>query len=483
MSILISKIETLFLEGSLEAICFAIIIYLTRKGTTILPLNDIKGFLECAVNASLEKITDFERKMKVLEVLTQQMLSAELARPSLFCVLLLKVRDAGPEERCGLDTVKGLNVEQEAIPNHSREEIDQNLRALQSKLGAPIADTDISLYSALKTNLISIDHSELTWRDPEANMIIADDSVLVKNLGQRQMQVFLEPRESMKCILPTSITSKCVEFSNNFNRADVSKVLRNVVHNKEWKEKESKLIKRTNHILGVLEGVWNNPAFASSEIRGTQSEGTYVTDIIVPLLRASLEDLPNGGIFLSTAERQSMASKARKSFGPNEERSTHKTPIGKKPDVMVMAKYGGKIFELAYVESSRILCTRSKREDDSVKLWREALDGISFVGVACRPTNNQFGIVGIQVAGEDLYLNILVKDASGIPRYFYVNQVEISFTKNTSWRVEPLIRLLLTLRNIMIVNQSLLIQALEQANTRPPRNATQSPTVIFPSHK
>ncbi|RHZ78714.1 hypothetical protein Glove_157g68 [Diversispora epigaea] len=257
-------------------------------------------------------------------------------------------------------------------------------------------------------------------------MIIADDSVLVKNLGQRQMQVFLEPRESMKCILPTSITSRCVEFSNNFNRADVSKVLRNVVHNKEWKEKESKLIKRTNHILGVLEGVWNNPAFASSEIRGTQSEGTYVTDIIVPLLRASLEDLPNGGIFLSTAERQSMASKARKSFGPNEERSTHKTPIGKKPDVMVMAKYGGKIFELAYVESSRILC------------------------VACRPTNNQFGIVGIQVAGEDLYLNILVKDASGILRYFHVDQVEIPFTKNTPWRVEPLILLLLTLRNIMI---------------------------------
>ncbi|RHZ58749.1 hypothetical protein Glove_368g11 [Diversispora epigaea] len=36
---------------------------------------------------------------------------------------------------------------------------------------------------------------------------------------------------------------------------------------------------------------------------------------------------------------------------------------------------------------------------------------------------------------------------------------------------------LLTLRNIMIVNQSLLIQALEQANSHPPRNSQQSPTV------
>ncbi|RHZ84087.1 hypothetical protein Glove_85g72 [Diversispora epigaea] len=396
MSILISKIETLFLEGSLETIYFVTIIYLTRKGTTILLLNDIKDFAERATEVIYKNIV-------------------------------------------GLDAVKGLSMEQEDTPDHSREEIDRNLRALQLKLGAPIANTDISLYNALKTNLNSIDRSELIWRDPETNIIIANDSVLIKNLGQRQMLVFLESRESMKCVLPTFITSRCIEFLNNFNRVNVPNALRNIVHNKEWKEERLKLIERTD-------------PFTTSEIRGTQSEGTYVMDIIVPLFRTSLEELPNGDIFLSTAERQSMTSKARKSLGSNEERSIHKIPIEKKPDVMVMAKYRDKIFELAYVESSRILCTRLKKEDDLVKLWRETLDGISFVGVAYRPTNNQFGIVGIQVAGEDLYLNILIKDASRIPRYFYIDQVEIPFTKNTPWRVEPLIHLLLTLRNIMIVN-------------------------------
>ncbi|RHZ89943.1 hypothetical protein Glove_9g205 [Diversispora epigaea] len=225
------------------------------------------------------------------------------------------------------------------------------------------------------------------------------------------MQVFLEPCKNMKCVFPTFITLKYVEFLNNFNRVDVPIMLRNIVHNKEEK-------------------IWNNLAFTTSEIQDTQSKETYVTNIIVPLLRASLEDLPNGNIFLSTAKQQSMTSKACKSFGLNEERPTHKTPIGKKLDVMVMAKYGGKIFELALVESSQILCTKSKREDDSVKLWRETLDNISFVDAVCKPTNNQFGIVGIQVAGEDLYLNILVKDTSGIPRYFHINQVEIPFTKN-----------------------------------------------------
>ncbi|CAG8598566.1 6451_t:CDS:2 [Ambispora gerdemannii] len=464
MSNLVSKIEALFLKGSLDAICSATVIYLTRKGTALQPLLLVKDLAERAVNSSLTKITDFDRRMRVLEVLPQQMLQ------SLFYILL--VRDASPEERCcqenfltmskvsatpncvqfysgkqkysimevgyksvvRLDAVKGLKTEQEPNLDRTREEIERNIRTLKSKLGSPMTDADISLYNARKTNLRSINLSELSWRDPEANMIISDDSTLVKNLRTRQKQLFLEP-------LPD--------------------VLMNIVHNKEWKEEDVKLLERTNRILSVLEGVWNNPAFATSEMRSSQSEGTYITDIVVTLLRAGLDDLPNGSI----------------------EKSSHssRVPIGKKPDVMVMEKCGGKIFELARVESSRVVCTNSKKEDDSIKLWRETLDGISLVGITCRPKSNQFGIVGIQVvAGEDLCLNVLVRDANGIPRYFHLIQAQIPFTKSTSWRVKPLIHLLLTLRNITIVNKSLLMQALKQANTRPPRNANPSPTVSSP---
>lgn len=114
-----------------------------------------------------------------------------------------------------------------------------------------------------------------------------------------------------------------------------------------------------------------------------------------------------------------------------------------------------------------------------MKLWREVLDGLSFVGAACRPENNQFGIVGIQVAGENLYLNVLIKDASGIPRYFHLGNAEIPFTNGTPWRVKPLVHLLLTLRNIIIVNRSLLMQALEHGSFHLPRNSD-SPTVSTP---
>ncbi|CAG8523019.1 10310_t:CDS:2, partial [Dentiscutata heterogama] len=143
-------------------------------------------------------------------------------------------------------------------------------------------------------------------------------------------------------------------------------------------------------------------------------------------------------------ERQSLASKARRNDG---------------------------------IECSCVFCSATKKEEDDIKLWRELLDGSSYINSACRPIHNQFGVVGIQVAGERIYLNVLMNDTNEIPRYFHL---DIPLTSDMSWRVEPLIRLLLTLRNIIIVNKSLLTQALEQAISHPPRNAHTSPTVSSP---
>ena len=56
----------------------------------------------------------------------------------------------------------------------------------------------------------------------------------------------------MKCVLPTSVISRCDEFVNNLNNIEVPDVLMNIVHNKEWKEEDVKLLERTNHILSVL---------------------------------------------------------------------------------------------------------------------------------------------------------------------------------------------------------------------------------------
>nr|CAG8575314.1 13639_t:CDS:10 [Entrophospora candida] len=76
-------------------------------------------------------------------------------------------------------------------------------------------------------------------------------------------------------------------------------------------------------------------------------------------------------------------------------------------------------------------------------------------------------------------LNVLVRDLGGIPRYFHLDHAEIPLSPHTL-HTKSLIRLLLTLRNVMIVNRSLLMQALEQASTHPPRNVNPSPTVSSP---
>ncbi|CAG8635230.1 11106_t:CDS:2 [Paraglomus brasilianum] len=109
---------------------------------------------------------------------------------------------------------------------------------------------------------------------------------------------------------------------------------------------------------------------------------------------------------------------------------------------MRLLKWGDKILELLYVESSRILCSNSKKTDDDVKLWRETLDGVSFVDALCRPVGNQFGIVGIQIAGTTMRLNVLMKDLGGIPRYFHLDNAEIPLSPHASntkaLQVDPL---------------------------------------------
>ncbi|RIA84643.1 hypothetical protein C1645_879801 [Glomus cerebriforme] len=65
-------------------------------------------------------------------------------------------------------------------------------------------------------------------------------------------------------------------------------------------------------IVYYVEGsnYWTNLAF-TSEFRKEQSEGTYVTDIIIPLIQAILKGLSFKQSFISIAECQNAASTNR----------------------------------------------------------------------------------------------------------------------------------------------------------------------------
>ncbi|KAF0388109.1 hypothetical protein F8M41_011131 [Gigaspora margarita] len=70
-----------------------------------------------------------------------------------------------------------------------------------------------------------------------------------------------------------------------------------LTHDKTWKENVFEFEKVAKRILSTLGEIWKNPAFETSMSRNEQSEVTYILDVIMPLLRATLRNLPNGYLF------------------------------------------------------------------------------------------------------------------------------------------------------------------------------------------
>ncbi|CAJ0905790.1 12575_t:CDS:1 [Entrophospora sp. SA101] len=133
---------------------------------------------------------------------------------------------------------------------------------------------------------------------------------------------------------------------------------------------------------------------------------------------------------------------------------------------MLISKESNKLYELMYAECLRIICTIQKEEADSMKLWRETNDGMYWALKGRRVENSQFGIVGVQVSGCKLRLNVLIRDSVEVHRYYNLRESEISIRySNDPSILEEFINTLLILRNILIVNMSLL------RSTRPRRSS------------
>lgn len=99
----------------------------------------------------------------------------------------------------------------------------------------------------------------------------------------------------------------------------------------------------------------------------------------------------------------------------------------------------------------------------------------------CKPEKNQFGIIGIQVAGTEIQLNVLIRGGLDIHRYYHLKkaQIPIHWSEQVLSTLPEFIELLLNLRNILIVNLSLLMQILTSKTHR----VEKSTTVSSPSEK
>ncbi|RGB30757.1 hypothetical protein C1646_764959 [Rhizophagus diaphanus] len=274
--------------------------------------------------------------------------------------------------------------------------------------------------------LVSAFNSEDAWGDPIASQVISDDSDIIKNLSTEAYQSFMKLAKQMQInSLPNIIQEKCNQFLNDYKEENLNLLCNKYKHNNTWIESNEKLCEITKEILNTLSNIWKNPAF-TSEFANIQSEGTYVTDVIIPLLHAILKDLIVGNVNLfSTAEKQN------------------------------------KLFELMFVECSRLICSNDKKEKNKIKLWREMNDGINYIYKKNRLDKDEFEILGIQIAGNKMHFNIIIRDTSEVNRLYHLYSTEIP-VQQTSDKVHLLefINVLLHIRNILTINISLLLNTL-----------------------
>ncbi|CAG8561942.1 14946_t:CDS:2 [Acaulospora morrowiae] len=83
-------------------------------------------------------------------------------------------------------------------------------------------------------------------------------------------------------------------------------------HDNAWKKSDNKLVVIAEKILNALNDAWKNHSFRPDFLESL-NEGTYTSNVILPAIRATLQDLPLGqSSFISSFEKQSNASADRK---------------------------------------------------------------------------------------------------------------------------------------------------------------------------
>ncbi|CAG8625089.1 9234_t:CDS:2 [Paraglomus brasilianum] len=225
----------------------------------------------------------------------------------------------------------------------STEEIETNLQKLKLNLGNSTAPYAKKLLKYLK----KIKPSDLSWRDPKASQVISSNSEIIRRLSEEaedEYNHFMEPVKCMEGTTPLRIKDVCNGFVMSYNNTMYEGVPIELSHG-NWDESEEDVVGIASGILNTIGSIWRNPAFGEKFTK-SQNEGTYVTDIIVPVMKASLEKLPiKSFAFVST-----IASKDRR----------------------------GKT---------------DKEENDWVKLWREMNDGMYWVHKGFTKMQSEFDLL------------------------------------------------------------------------------------------
>ena len=73
-------------------------------------------------------------------------------------------------------------------------------------------------------------------------------------------------------------------------------------------------------------------------------------------------------------------------------------------------------------------------------------DGMYWAYKGCKPDKDDFGIIGIQITGTEMHLNILIRDMDEIDRFYNLRTVKIPIQSTDGNTVFKFVETLLTIQ-------------------------------------
>ncbi|CAG8700729.1 23260_t:CDS:10, partial [Dentiscutata erythropus] len=286
-----------------------------------------------------------------------------------------------------------------------KEDAEENINKLQKILKHRIESKSVfnrstvsRLCSQLYKKLSNTDVEDLTYDNPLASGIICNESELTGILKMK-----LENNSDLKQSSENLVKSHQA-WKNRRNKIRFGN---NVDYGILFDERKD-IIKFARRISNTLDNAWRSQHYAMMASSLEQiNEGTYVAEVLAPLLTATFSELP----IPMMGEIESPSSKARKKSR------------GDKPDFMLRVKVGDKELELVNMETGRPESDWRKQISDHNRLAR---------------------------GGRYLSIHVFSKAKEGYYRFVKMRQTEIPLFESKPDQVFELMQLLLELRTAVI---------------------------------
>ncbi|CAG8483251.1 11854_t:CDS:2 [Scutellospora calospora] len=248
---------------------------------------------------------------------------------------------------------------------------NENISKLKTVLNQYIESKDVfkrSAHSRLRSQLLkelsNMSADNLTYDNPLASGIICDESELVKKLPQDCQEEFRTGILEMKLDSNSDLrqASESLVKSHQLWKKQKKKRFENKVEYGSLFDERKDIIKFSTRISNALENVWRTQHYAMMASALDQvNEGTYVAEVLAPLLTATFAELPVPKLRALLLELVNMET-GRPESDWKKQLSDHNKLARSTKDAFEDFSINGSVKKYGYDELTKIFCLNLKGE-------------------------------------------------------------------------------------------------------------------------